>query len=123
VLATNPDPRVRDPGRAVNLAKKAVELAPEDGNCWSALGTAHYRAGDWKVARAALEKSMELSKGGNSFDWFFLAMCHEKLGDKEKARQWYDKAVEWMDKNKPQDDELRRFRTETAELLEIKKSQ
>jgi hypothetical protein len=42
------------------------------------------------------------------------------LGEKDVARTWYDKAVAWMDKNKSQDeDELRRFRTEAAELLGI----
>jgi len=122
LLATHSNPQVRDPDGAVHWAKKAVELAPNGGN-WNTLGVAHYRAGAWKAALAALEKSVELRQGGDSFDWFFLAMCHEKLGDKEKARQWYDKAVEWMDKNWPQNDDLRRFRTEAAELLKIKKGQ
>jgi len=117
LLATHPDPKVRDPGRAVKSAKKAVELAPKDGSCWGTLGAAQYRAGDWNRARAALEKAMELRMGGDSFDWFFLAMSYEKLGAKEKARQWYGKAADWMDKNNPQDDELRRFRNEAAELL------
>ena len=46
-------------------------------------------------------------------------MAHWQLGDKKQARQWYDKAVSWMDKNKPQDDELRRFRAEAEALLGI----
>jgi tetratricopeptide (TPR) repeat protein len=32
ILATCPDMKHRDPGRAVSLARKAVELAPENGN-------------------------------------------------------------------------------------------
>jgi tetratricopeptide (TPR) repeat protein len=121
VLASHPNPKVRDPGRAVNWAKKAVELAPKEGFYWNTLGVAHYRAGDWKAALAALEKSLELQKGGNSFDWFFLAMCHEKLGDKEKSRQWYDRAVEWMDKKQASNEELRRFRAEAAQVLGMDK--
>ena len=58
---------------------------------------------------------MELRKGGDSFDWFLLAMSHWQLGDKEEARTWYDRAVEWMDKNQPENEELRRFRAEAAE--------
>ena len=54
---------------------------------------AHYRAGDWKASLTALEKSMELRKGGDSFDWFFLAMAHWQLGEKDEAREWYDRAV------------------------------
>ena len=75
LLATDPNPNARDPGRAVNWAKKAVELAPNEGNFWNTLGVAHYRAGDWKAALEALEKSMKLRNGGDSSDWFFLAMC------------------------------------------------
>ncbi len=67
----------------------------------------------------ALEKSMELGKGGISFDWFFLAMAHWQLGKKDEARQWYDKAVPWMEKNNPKNEELRRFRAEAAALLKI----
>jgi uncharacterized protein HemY len=82
---------------------------------------AHYRAGTWQVALAALEKAMELRQGGDSYDWLFLAMCHEKLGDKEKARQWYDRATRWMDKNKATDEELRHFREEAAQVLGVDK--
>jgi Flp pilus assembly protein TadD len=118
-LATSPDPKFRDPAEAVKLARKATELAPTKAGHWNTLGVAQYRAEDWKAARAALDKSMEINKGGNSGDWFFLAMVYWQLGDKDQARQWYDKAVQWMDKNKPQDDELRRFRVEAAELLKV----
>ncbi len=46
-------------------------------------------------------------------------MAHWQLGNKDEARKWYDKGVEWMVKNKPQDSELRRFRDEAAELLGV----
>jgi uncharacterized protein HemY len=82
---------------------------------------AQYRAGDWKDSITALEKSMEFRKGGDSFNWFFLAMAHWRLGEKKKAQQWFDKAVQWMDKNQPNNEELGRFRKEAEELLEIKK--
>ena len=36
-------------------------------------------------------------------------MGKHKLGQ-EDARAWYDKAIAWMDKNKPDDKELKRFR-------------
>ncbi len=121
LLATCPDPKSRDPKRAVELGKKAVQLAPEDGNCWNTLGVAQYRANDWKAAIVTLAKSNELLGGQElSFNAFFLAMAHWQLGNKEEARSWQDRAIQWMDKNKPQDEELRRFRAEAAELLGIK---
>jgi uncharacterized protein HemY len=101
----------------VEKAELAVKLAPRNGAFWNTLGAAHYRAGHWKAAVAALEKSMLLRKGGDSNDWFFLAMAHWQLGDKEQARKGYDQAVRWMDKNNPQDEELRRFRAEAGSLL------
>ncbi len=120
LLATCPDAKFRDPKQAVALAKKAIELAPTHPGFPNTLGAAHYRAGDWKAAIAALEKSMELRKGGDSNDWFLLAMTHWQLGEKDKARDWYDRAVQWMDKNQPTDEDLRRFRAEAAELLGVK---
>jgi tetratricopeptide (TPR) repeat protein len=118
-LATHPNPKGREPRRAVQWAQKAVELAPQKGDYWNTLGVANYRAGDWKAAIAALEKSMELRKGGDGFDWFFLAMAHEKLGDHQKARTWYDKAVGWVTNHQPENEELRRFRAEATELLRM----
>jgi tetratricopeptide (TPR) repeat protein len=120
LLATCSDAKLRDPRKGVELAKKAIELAPKEGMYWNTLGAAHYRAGNWKDAVAAVARSMEFRKGGDSFDWFFLAMAHCQLGEKKKAREWYDKAEQWMDKNQPTNDELRRFRSEAAELLGIK---
>ena len=63
---------------------------------------------------------MDLRKGGDAVDWFFLGMAQWQLGAKDEARVSYLRAVEWMDKNKPQDEELRRFRTEAQELLGFK---
>jgi serine/threonine-protein kinase len=116
-LATDPAPTRRDPGRAVSVAKEAVEMNPQEGNYHNTLGVALYRAERWEDAIAALEKSMKLRKGGDSNDWFFLAMAHWQLGEKEKAREWYERAVQWMDRNQPKNEVLRRFRAEAAELL------
>jgi serine/threonine protein kinase len=114
-----------DPTRVVQIAQKVVELVPgphqafaAPGGHWNTLGVAHYRAGHWKESIEALNHSMTLSKGAaESADTFFLAMAHWRLGEREKARQLYDRAVQWMNKNAPSDDELRHFREEAAELL------
>jgi uncharacterized protein HemY len=102
--------------------RKAILLDPtlSTANYWRTLGAARYRAGNWKEAIAALERSMELRNGGDSSDWFFLAMAHWRLGEKEKARQWYDQAVQWMEKNQPKNEELGRFRKEAEGLLKAK---
>jgi tetratricopeptide (TPR) repeat protein len=119
ILANGPDPKLRDPARAVELALKADELKPQSNIIWSALGVAYYRAEDWKASVAALKKAMELSNGGDASDWFFLAMAHWRLGHHDEARAWYDKAAAWKAKDLPQseNEELRRFRVETEALM------
>jgi tetratricopeptide (TPR) repeat protein len=127
ILATCADPKLRDPPRAVELAKKAVEWAPDIANYWNTQGVAQYRAGNWQAAINSLEKSIELvadndiggGASGESWNKFFLAMAHWQLGEKEEARKWYKMSVEWMEKYESDNDELRRFRAEAAELLGI----
>ena len=68
-------------------------------------------------ALSALYRSMELRDEGDSADWFFLAMIHRRLGRKERAREWYDKAVRWSHRYRPGDEELYRFEVEAAEAL------
>jgi tetratricopeptide (TPR) repeat protein len=118
-LSTAINPACRDPALAVALAEKAVALAPTEGGHRNTLGVARYETCDDRGAVADLEKSVELRNGGDSFDFFFLAMAHERLGDPQAARQWYDKGVQWMDQRSPQHEELRRFRSEAAELLRL----
>jgi tetratricopeptide (TPR) repeat protein len=120
LLATCPDLELRDPQQAVAHAQKAVELAPDQGNHWNTLGVALYRNGDWQAAIEALMKCAR--QGGSSCDFFFLAMAHGKLNEKEKARSWYDQAVASMDKNEPQNEELKRFRVEAAAMLGLAKT-
>lgn len=123
LLATCPEAKFRDPKRAVELAKKAVQLEPKNGLFWQTLGYAEYRAGNWKSTITALEQVKELGSTGHSLEWFPLAMAHWQLGEQEAARKWYDKAVEWMDKNQPKSEELRRFRAEAGELLGVKEKE
>ena len=84
-LATDPVPTRRDPSRAVSLAQEAVDTNPQNGDYHNTLGVAFYSAGRWQEAVTALEHSMKVRAGGNSNDWFFLAMAHWQLGDKETA--------------------------------------
>ena len=78
-------------------------------------------AGHWEAANEALGRSEALAPGESvAHRGFFLAMAHWQLGDKRKARTWYDQARKWMEKSQPRNQELRRFREEAAELLKEK---
>jgi tetratricopeptide (TPR) repeat protein/serine/threonine protein kinase len=128
LLATCPGVKLRDPHRAVVLGGKAVAAAPKTGDYWNTLGVAHYRAGDWKAAITALDKSVKLRQGGDAVDYLFLAMAHWQLGNRDQARKAYDHAVQWLEKNKQalekdtaRAEEFLRFRIEAEEVLELKK--
>jgi serine/threonine protein kinase/Flp pilus assembly protein TadD len=117
LLATRPDEESRDIERAVDSARKAVALDPWRGDDWNTLGVALYRAGNWQEALEALRKSTSIRSGGDSFDWYFLAMVHWRLGDRDEARRQFARAVDWMNKHGPNDKELQRFRAEAEQLL------
>jgi tetratricopeptide (TPR) repeat protein len=117
LLADCDHPALRDPARAVAAAQRAVQMAPGDGDHWLTLGVARYRAGDWKGAAAALHQALERRPGEGS-DLFYLALAHGKLGEQDRARQWYTKAVEWTEKHQPRDPNLSRLRAEAEALLQ-----
>jgi len=128
-LATGPFPQLRDPQTAIRLAKQALEQRPQNAYFLGALGVAHYRAGEWKAAIEALEKSTQLDPGGDPSSWLsggdpcrwlFLAMAHWQNGGKQKGRSLYGEAVQRTEKSRSQDEEeVRRFRAEAAALLGV----
>ncbi|MHC4450465.1 MAG: hypothetical protein ACYS0E_10080, partial [Planctomycetota bacterium] len=119
ILATVPPPALREPTRAIELAKRAVQLGPQAANNWRTLGVAHWYASDPEEAERALRKSVRLHKrGGGPHDWLFLAMTNAKLERKEEAKTWLAKAVRWMAEHQPKDAQMDRFRSEAEKLLE-----
>jgi hypothetical protein len=81
-----------------------------------------YRAGDWTGTIDAERRSIELDRhpiGGDSRQWFLLAMAHHQLSACDEARNWYDKAVRWMEANGPNAEDLRSLRIEASQLLGI----
>jgi tetratricopeptide (TPR) repeat protein/tRNA A-37 threonylcarbamoyl transferase component Bud32 len=116
-MAASPVMALCDPTKAVELAGKAVKQRSGTGAFWNTLGVAYYRTGNWQAAIKALNQSVELRQGGDTTDWFFLAMAYWQLGDKQQARKWYDQAKQWMAKKQPNNEELLRFRAEADELF------
>jgi WD40 repeat protein/serine/threonine protein kinase/tetratricopeptide (TPR) repeat protein len=115
-LATAPEVQFRDPQRAVELAQRAVDNNTGNQAYWNTLGVAHFRAGNYEAAYAALKKSLSFLKA-DAYDFLFLAMTDWKLGRETEARAWYDKAIQSMNPTAAQDEELVRFRSEAEELL------
>jgi hypothetical protein len=117
-LVTGGDPKSCDPGRALDLAQEAVALVPKDLALGfrKTLGMAHYRAGNWKAAALALEKSRQEYRK-DSVILFFLSMAHGRLNEKEQARAFYDQAAQWRMGIGLTEEELRRLCAEAAALL------
>jgi hypothetical protein len=86
----------RDPGRAVRLASRAVELLPGQNYFLYTLGVAHYRAGHPREAIASLEKSLAAGDGAlEPFVFFFLAMARFRLGQITQAHADFERASSW----------------------------
>src|SRR5262249_12643943 len=107
LLTTCLDPNRRDPRRTLEAARKVVQLAPQSAWDWQMLGWAEYRAGNGKASIEALEKSMALQEdpqGGDSAQWFCLALAHRQLGNQVEARKWYDRASAWSEQHGQDED-------------------
>jgi tetratricopeptide (TPR) repeat protein len=128
-LATCREERFRDPQRAVELARTVVEAFPQDDECWTTLGVAHYRAGQTFEAIAALEHSLRLLNRNSQVvrtyrsswfvsNWLFLAMAYRQLGDPYRPLLYYATAVWRIERNRSAlHEEVYRFRAEAAVLL------
>ena len=99
------------------MARQALQREPGSAKHWGLLGVAQYRAGDDPGAIESLERWTKLLGDGDGLLWPFLALAHERLGHRELARSWYEKAVAWLEKNRPVYEEYRRFLAEAAALL------
>jgi serine/threonine protein kinase len=120
LLADCPLTTVRNPREAIAIARRAVDRSPRSAKFVNTLGVAYYRAGEFKLAIAALEESMSLSGGGDGYDWFFLAMAYQHLGDTKQARRWYERAVAAMNNAQSPIGDFFRYRTEVEKVLGMK---
>jgi serine/threonine protein kinase/WD40 repeat protein/Flp pilus assembly protein TadD len=95
-LVTGPAER-HDPHRALELAQRAVALAPDHWGYHNTLGVAHYRLGEYAQAIVALERCLRERKGQwAAMDLYVLALCYQALGDPAQARSRLQRADDWM---------------------------
>jgi WD40 repeat protein/tetratricopeptide (TPR) repeat protein len=120
---TGPE-KQRDRSNAFPLAEKAVKLVPEEWMYRNTLGVVYYRLGQYPEALEKLEQSLRQSQGeAAAFNLFFLAMCHARRGAASKAKDCYQRALDWM--QVPQNnwqpgwkEDLDAFRAEAEALLQ-----
>ena len=115
---------LRDVEAAVPLAEKAVRLDPASSIYGNTLGVAYYRAGRYREAVEILRANIERQEDwALAFDLYFLAMSHHRLGEPERARDYFDWAGRWTGVNKGLSpghlEELHVFRNQASELLGV----
>jgi tetratricopeptide (TPR) repeat protein len=130
-LATCVDRGIRNLDLALDNARKALELDPNEGtewhrlgflNCrrvgnhWSTLGAILYRAKQWQPARETLEKALQLHGGDNGLDCWYLAMICWQLGERAPALRYYEQAAVWLKKNQAVLENHRPFAQEACSL-------
>jgi eukaryotic-like serine/threonine-protein kinase len=124
-LLTCPDPKFRNVKRAVEVARKLVEMKPNSAFYWQLLGWAEYRAAkeqpfvNMQPCIDALQKSCKLQPGGqgDSYQGIVLALAYahqerdlrrrfaspnpamqkQQKYYQTEARRWYDNAVNDID--------------------------
>jgi tetratricopeptide (TPR) repeat protein len=111
------------PARGVTLIQRIADDIPESGGAWTALGMAHYQAGNWKLAIEAWETSTHVRNATSAVDSLLMSMAHWQLGQPDHAHELYDQAIERVNDQKNPDGWYCRFRDEAAELLGITESQ
>jgi tetratricopeptide (TPR) repeat protein len=115
---------LRDVETALPLAKRAVRLASGNAAYRTTLGVAYYRAGRYREAVEVLRPNLARQEDSDlAHDLHFLAMSHHRLGEAERARDYYDLAVRWA-RAQPllkaaHLEELAAFRAEAEQLLGI----
>ena len=91
---TCPMPQFHDAELSIVYSNEALQSAPESANYWNSLGVAHYRAGNFDKAIAAIDRSIEFGGEQDISNYYFLAMAHWRRGEQAEARQLYDRGVE-----------------------------
>ena len=107
--------------------RKQKSVVNQDAVAWSRLGKAFYRIGQWNEAQQSLliaislrrETGPTLGRGGRGARWWYLTMTLAQLGQKEKARLYFDQLDEQLNKTGNTDEANARLRAEAAELLGV----
>jgi WD40 repeat protein/tetratricopeptide (TPR) repeat protein len=103
-------PALRDPERALPLAERIAARETRYGFLTDVLaarrarGAVYYRMGRCAEARACFEANLKERPHPyyRGTDLFFLAMCHQRLGEAARARQYYDQGADALLKEKQQ---------------------
>jgi tetratricopeptide (TPR) repeat protein len=115
LLLMCPDESVQDFETALQLAKDAVELSPENPNYAAVLALANTFSGKTDEAIQILEKTKSQRGSWIDSDLFVLALAQFQSGEKEEALKSMSDGEKWMTKNRP-------YSANVRSLLELVRS-
>jgi WD40 repeat protein/tetratricopeptide (TPR) repeat protein/predicted Ser/Thr protein kinase len=96
ILALAPQ-EVSEPAQEVAFLEKVVAVHPKEAWYRHTLAVAYYRDGRLALAVEHAQRSMKGGWLGDVVNWLLLALAHQRLGHDAEARQWLDKAVQWIE--------------------------
>jgi serine/threonine-protein kinase len=116
-LVIAPGHEKRDPTEALALARRAVQLAPQNRTNVNTLGVALYRAGLLDEAITTLRRSAVLNGGKDSSDWFFLAMACYRRGELNEAAGYFVRGIHAFRNFRQDGPEYATFWAEASDLF------
>ncbi|CAI9118971.1 OLC1v1020618C1 [Oldenlandia corymbosa var. corymbosa] len=75
---------------AEKILQKCIEIWPEDGRSYVALGKILSKQSKMKEARAVYEKGCQATQGENPYIWQCWAVLENKMGNVRRARELFD---------------------------------
>ncbi len=103
LFANCPEKSVRDPERGARIVQEALDLAEDQAQLWQIKALCEYRRGDWRLAREAVNKAVELRETPSAYDWVILAMTQWQTDEKATAQKLLNDAQTWRSENEPTD--------------------
>jgi len=71
-----------------------------------------------EAALEALEMPLSRQRRGlEVYDWLFAAMAHWRLGHRDEAHAWHDRALAWIAEHPSDEPELKALAAEAAGLI------
>ncbi|MHC4670282.1 MAG: protein kinase domain-containing protein [Planctomycetota bacterium] len=104
---------------ALTAFDEAIRLGPNEAAGHANRGRALMSLGQPEEALESFLHAVELYGDERSSISLSIAQAYGQLGNTQQGREWYDKAVAWMEEHKQNDEGLNRFRAEVEELLGI----
>jgi hypothetical protein len=108
-------------GASLREAEEAIRLVPDNGDYWSTLAAARYRAGQYREALSAIGRAAKLRNGAKPEDLAYRAMIHKMLGESAAAQRHLSELATPLRDLSLREDPLGRLVAEAEELVVSKR--